>query len=465
MANPQVFCVGTADTKLDELRFLSETVRSSLTAFSNNSCTNVEVVVVDVSAGQRVTESFADFTFVTRNEVLSCYSGSLEQTPTLLPNDRGEAVAIMSKALENFLKKARDEDHVLAGVIGLGGTGGTSMLSSAFRSLPLGMPKLIVSTVASGQTQPYIGTSDLVLFPSIVDICGINSLSRFVLSNAGAAFAGMVIGRLARFQGSSGTSNKKCTVGLTMFGVTTPCVNAVKERLEKEGYETLVFHATGVGGKAMESFVREGYIQGVLDITTSEVADYVVGGVMACDSSRFDVIIEKKIPLVLSVGALDMVCFGPKDTIPSNLLQRQIHVHNDQVSIMRTTVDENKKFAGFIANKLNQSSSKICVCLPQRGVSALDAPGKPFYDPEATDTLLNELDKLIQKNDDRQVKSYPYHINDREFTDALVDSFLEISLKKHTESSPPQSASSDSSQDLQKDCASKTKPVTRDHSP
>lgn len=229
-------------------------------------------MVVDVSAGPRVTENLADFAFVTRNEVLSCYSGSLEQTPTLLPNDRGEAVVIMSKALENFLKKARDEYHVLAGVIGLGGTGGTSMLSSAFRSLPLGMPELIVSTVASGQTQPYIGTSDLVLFPSIVDICGINSLSRVVLSNTGAAFAGMVIGSLARFQGSSGTSNEKCTVGLTMFGVTTPCVNAVKERLEKEGYETLVFHATGVGGKAMESFVREGYIQVTVSTTFSNKA-------------------------------------------------------------------------------------------------------------------------------------------------------------------------------------------------
>ncbi|KAB2004452.1 hypothetical protein ES319_D11G199400v1 [Gossypium barbadense] len=408
----------------------------------------VEVVIVDVSAGQKETESSGDFKFVKRKELLLCYSESVGGNPIALPDDRGEAVDVMSKALQHFIKKAH-ADGVLAGAIGLGGSGGTSLLSSAFRSLPVGVPKLIVSTVASGQTEPYVGTSDLVLFPSIVDICGINSVSRVVLSNAGAAFSGMVIGKLEKFQESC-NEGKKCTVGITMFGVTTPCVNVVNERLKKEGYETLIFHATGVGGKTMESLVREGYIQGVLDITTTEVADYVVGGVMACDSSRFDVIIEKKIPLVLSVGALDMVNFGAKDTIPSHFQQRKIHIHNAQVSLMRTTVDENKKFAAFIADKLNKSSSKIVVCLPQKGVSALDASEKPFYDPEATGTLLNELQRLIQINEDRQVKTYPYHINDPEFAKALVDSFMEICSKNPTDSSLPQVASCESSQDLQK---------------
>ncbi|MFQ6634145.1 hypothetical protein Gotur_011236 [Gossypium turneri] len=481
----KVFCVGTADTKLDELHFLSQSVGSSLTTFSNSSSSKVEVVIVDVSAGQKETESSDDFKFVTRKELLLCYSESVGGNPIALPDDRGEAVDIMSKALQHFIKKAH-ADGVLAGAIGLGGSGGTSLLSSAFRSLPVGVPKLIVSTVASGQTEPYVGTSDLVLFPSIVDICGINSVSRVVLSNAGAAFSGMVIGKLEKFQESC-NEGKKCTVGITMFGVTTPCVNVVNERLKKEGYETLIFHATGVGGKTMESLVREGYIQGVLDITTTEVADYVVGGVMACDSSRFDVIIEKKIPLVLSVGALDMVNFGAKDTIPSHFQQRKIHIHNAQVSLMRTTVDENKKFAAFIADKLNKSSSKIVVCLPQKGVSALDASEKPFYDPEATGTLLNELQRLIQINEDRQVsllllngvykilyffrfslhtlcmynsnfpyevedyvKTYPYHINDPEFAKALVDSFMEICSKNPTDSSLPQVASCESSQDLQK---------------
>ncbi|XP_040937432.1 toMV susceptible protein tm-1(GCR26) [Gossypium hirsutum] len=382
-------------------------------------------MIVDVSAGQKETKSLSDFKFVTRNELLVCYSESVGENPIVLPDDRGKAVGVMSKALQHFIRKAQ-ADGVVAGAIGLGGTGGTSLLSTPFRSLPLGVPKLIVSTIASGQTEPYVKTSDLVLLPSIVDICGINNVSRVVLSNAGAAFAGMVIGRLERFQESC-NEGKKGTEGITMYGVTTPCVNVVNERLKKEGYETLIFHATGVGGKAMESLVREGYIQGVLDITTTEVADYVVGGVMPCDSSRFYadyvvggvmpcdssrfyVIIEKKIPFVLSVGALDMVTFGPKHTVPTNFQKRKIHIHNAQISALRTTVDENKKFAGFIADKLNKSATKICVCLPQKGVSALDAPGKPFYDPEATGTLLNELQTLIQINEDRQLRgvSLPY---------------------------------------------------------
>ncbi|KAK7262886.1 hypothetical protein RJT34_30467 [Clitoria ternatea] len=424
----RVFCVGTLDTKLHELRFLSDSLRSNLHRLTNTnqSSSKVEVVVVDVSTGSNKPESLQDFAFVSREDVISSYN-SVSNGSLVLPGDRGKAVALMSQALEQFLKKS-NEDQCLVGVIGVGGSGGTSMLSSPFRSLPIGIPKVIVSTVASGQTEPYVGTSDLVLFPSIVDIAGINSVSRVVLSNAAAAFAGMVVGRVQSSKDSSCVKDKP-TVGLTMFGVTTPCVNAVQDRLHKEGYETLVFHATGVGGKAMENLVREGFIQGVVDITTTEVADYIVGGVMACDSSRFDVIIEKKIPLVLSVGALDMVNFGAKDTVPLKFQQRNIYEHNKQVSLMRTTVDENRKFADFIANKLKNSSSKICVCLPEKGISALDAPRKPFHDPEATCTLLHELQRLIPTNDDRQVKLYPYHINDLEFANALVDAFLEINEK------------------------------------
>ncbi|KAF2312329.1 hypothetical protein GH714_034271 [Hevea brasiliensis] len=374
-----------------------------------------EVVVVDVTCGKKETTELEGFIFVPRKDVLACYLGTFVETP--LPEDRGKAVATLSKALEYFLKKA-EKNHVLAGAIGLGGTGGTSLLSSAFRSLPFGTPKVIVSTVASGRTEQYIGASDLILFPSVVDICGINSVSKVVLSNARAAFAGMVIGELETEKSIDYCKNNdKFTVGLTMYGVTTPCVSAVKERLVKEGYETLVFHATGVGGRAMESLVRDGIIQRL---------QIMVGGVMACDSSRFDAINEKKIPLVLSVGALDMVTFGTRETIPSKFLHSKIHLHNDQISLMRTIADENKEFASFIANKLNRSSSKIRVCLPQKGVSALDAPGKFCYDAEATGAFIEEPQKLIQINEDRQMKVYPYHINDPEFADALVESFLEI---------------------------------------
>lgn len=221
------------------------------------------MVVVDVSTGPNEPEPLSDFTFVSRNDVLSYYDTVSNET-SLLPEDRGKAVTIMSQALERFLKKSHD-DRCIAGVIGVGGSGGTSLLSSSFRSLPLGIPKLIVSTVASGQTEPYVGTSDLVLFPSIVDVAGVNSVSRVVLSNAAAAFAGMIVGRVYSLSDSSSCVEDKPTVGITMFGVTTPCVNAVRDRLHREGYESLVFHATGVGGRAMENLVREGFIQ-VTDI-------------------------------------------------------------------------------------------------------------------------------------------------------------------------------------------------------
>ncbi|KAK2357420.1 toMV susceptible protein tm-1(GCR26) [Trifolium repens] len=442
----RIFCVGTLDTKLNELRFLSDSLRSNLHRFSNQTSPKLHIVVIDVSTGPNEPKPLPDFTFISRNDVISSYQS------TLLPQDRGKAVTVMSQALKHFLQKSNSDGSV-AGVIGVGGSGGTSLLSSPFTSLPIGIPKLIVSTVASGQTEPYVGTSDLVLFPSIVDVAGVNSVSRVVFSNAAAAFAGMVVGRIQSLSDSSKVVDKP-TVGITMFGVTTPCVDAVRDRLHREGYESLVFHATGVGGRAMENLIREGFIQGVLDITTTEVADYIVGGVMACDSSRFDVIIEKKIPLVLSVGALDMVNFGAKDTIPQNFQQRNIYEHNKQVSLMRTTVDENRKIADFIANKLNSSSSKICVCLPEKGISALDALGKSFYDPEATGTLLHELQRLIKTDDVRQVKVYPHHINDLEFANALVDAFLEVNEKTGQDSTHPPVAIPESVEHFHEDSVS-----------
>ncbi|KAL2906645.1 hypothetical protein RDABS01_005355 [Bienertia sinuspersici] len=240
----QVFCVGTVDTKLEELRFLCQSLRSHFNSFSSHS--QVQITLVDVSTSQDLIESVEDFHFVSRKDVLSYYHGHGNQDYSL-PDDRGRAVAIMSKALEHYVKKAY-KDNVVVGAIGLGGSGGTSLLSSAFRSLPVGVPKFIVSTVASGQTQPYIGTSDLVLIPSVVDICGINRVSRVILSNAGAAFAGMVLGSLERSLNST-NAKEKPTVGITMFGVTTSCVDAVKNKLLEEGYESLVFHATGVGAR------------------------------------------------------------------------------------------------------------------------------------------------------------------------------------------------------------------------
>lgn len=435
----QVFCIGTVETKYQELLFLSDRVQSNLAAFSKGSSLKVEVSILDVSCSTRKYKLRPpeNVGFVTKDLILHRFLGTEGRLSFKHPADRGEAIAIISKALTNYLKIAH-EDGILVGAIGIGGSCGTSLIAPALRSLPLGVPKLLVSTVASGQTKTYVGTSDLILFPSVLDICGVNSFSKVIFSNAGAAAAGMVIGRLLQSDISREISRKP-TVGITMFGVTTPCVTAVKERLIEEGYETLIFHATGIGGKAMEELVRDGFIQAVLDITTTEVADYVVGGVMACDSSRFDSIIEKNVPLILSVGALDMVNFGAISTMPKDFDQRKIHIHNEQVSLVRTTVDENRKFAKFIADKLNQCSSKVCVCLPEKGVSALDAPGEPFYGPEERYALFEELDRLIEQNNCRQVKIFPYHINDPQFADALVDSFLEMDVKfSHTTVVPQQ---------------------------
>ncbi|VAI73589.1 unnamed protein product [Triticum turgidum subsp. durum] len=386
----EVLCIGTADTKLEELLFLATRLRSSLAASASASAPKVKVSIVDVSTTKTVpTQDSKDIAVIARDTVLSCHPDSSQQD---LPDDRGEAIALMSKALQSFLKN-RYEAGTLVAAVGLGGSGGTALIAPALRSLPLGVPKLIVSTVASGNTAPYVGTSDLVLFPSVVDICGINSVSRVILSNAASAVAGLVCGILMASSESDETDTK-LTVGITMFGVTTQCANAVKDRLNKEGYETLVFHATGVGGKAMEELVRGGFIQGVLDITTTEVADYIVGGIMACDETRFDAVIDKKIPLVLSVGALDMVNFGAHDTIPAAFSDRKIHIHNEQ-----------------------------------KGISAIDAPGMPFYDPEATSALLDELNTRLVKTENRQLKLLPYHINDPEFANALVDAFLSMDIK------------------------------------
>lgn len=228
--------------------------------------------VVDVSAGNQEIKAMDGLDLVARSKVLSAYFESFGQKCGELPEDRGEAVGVMSKALECYLRRFVD-DEVVAGVIGLGGSGGTSLISSSFRALPIGLPKLIVSTVASGLTEPYIGYTDLVLFPSVVDVCGINSVSRMVFSNAAAAFAGMVIGKVGGIvNDEEGISGSRSTVGITMFGVTTPCVNAVTERLKEEGYESLVFHATGVGGRAMEAVVKEGFIQVSFDFFLLELA-------------------------------------------------------------------------------------------------------------------------------------------------------------------------------------------------
>nr|CAB3470504.1 unnamed protein product [Digitaria exilis] len=406
----EVLCIGTADTKLEELLFLATRLHSTLAATGSHP--KIQVSIVDVSTTEKATEQdFKDIKFIRRNTVLSCHK-DVDQHD--LPDDRGKAIALMSEALQSFLQKRYDSSTLL-GAIGLGGSGGTALIAPALRSLPLGVPKLIVSTVASGHTAPYVGTSDLVLFPSVVDICGINSVSRVILSNAAAAFAGMIHGVLSASNESDEAATKP-TIGITMFGVTTPCVSAVKDRLNIEGYETLVFHATGVGGKAMEDLVRGGFIQGVIDVTTTEVADHIVGGVMACDESRFDAIIDKKIPFVLSVGALDMVNFGARDTIPPAFADRKIHVHNEQVKLLPYHINDpefaNALVDAFLSMDVKASSTaqtpqdghvnKSCSGQKNSDSSIIWRPPVDFPDakPETlqkTRSILNKLKQLVSK--------------------------------------------------------------------
>ena len=392
-----VYAIATMDTKGEEIAFVARCLRAS----------GVTVRTVDVSA---LSEPQVE-PDISRVEVLG-------GKPVELSTDRGAAVTAMGEALTNFLAD-RSAAGEIAGVIGIGGGGGTALITAAMRGLPIGLPKLMVSTVASGNVAPYVDCSDITMMYSVVDIAGLNTVSNKVLSNAAHAMAGMVSHHVA-------TDESRPTLGMTMFGVTTPCVTEVRHQLERRDYECLVFHATGAGGRAMEHLVESGFIRGVLDISTTEVADEVVGGVFAAGPHRFDKLLAAKIPVVFSVGALDMVNFGAKETVPEEFRNRRLHVHNAQVTLMRTTADENRRCARWIAEKLNRSTAPVALLIPEQGISMLDAPGQPFHDPEANGALFDELESRIDVTDSRRVIRLPSHINDSEFASALVEQFISL---------------------------------------
>jgi len=394
-----VYVLGTMDTKGAELAYIGDCIRAA----------GAVPVLVDVGTGGPALGSPQ----VTRETVASYYPGGAEAI--LAYKDRGQAVTAMSEALRSFLLH-ESEAGKIAGVIGIGGTGGTAMISPAFRALPIGLPKVLVSTVASGNTTPYVGTSDFTMINSVVDVAGLNRVSRQVLGNAAHAIAGMAIN-------TPRSAEDKPTAGLTMFGVTTPCVNQVREVLENSGWDCLVFHATGMGGQAMEKLAGSGLIQALLDLTTTEVADEVVGGVFRAGPRRFDLLAEREIPAVLSLGALDMVNFGAKETVPKPFRNRKLHVHNSQVTLMRTTPEENRAFARWMAPKLNRSRAEVVLLIPEKGVSLIDAPGQPFYDPEADAALFEEVEKLFEPSAKRRLIRLPCNINDPEFARAAVEQF------------------------------------------
>lgn len=397
-----VYLVATMDTKGEELAFVRDCLRN----------TGVSVRMIDV--GTKNPPSVVPD--VTRDEVLATISSS-DSCPELIA-DRGAAIAEMSVALRHFLTAECAAGRV-SGVIGLGGSGGTSLITTAMRALPIGLPKIMVSTVASGNVAPYVDCSDILMLFSVVDIAGINAVSQVVLSNAAHAMSGMVQNVVAR-------PKNKPTIGMTMFGVTTLCVNQVRLALEKRGFDCLVFHATGSGGRAMELLVESGLIAGVLDITTTEVADEIAGGVFACGPNRFEKLLAAEIPLVISMGALDMVNFGSKETVPSHYQHRLLHCHNAQVTLMRTNREENLQIARFIATKLNESRTPIRVLLPEHGVSSLDEHGQSFYDPQVDSVLFDELQNKLDLTADRQLIRLPFHINSPEFADSLISNFMSL---------------------------------------
>jgi uncharacterized protein (UPF0261 family) len=324
----------------------------------------------------------------------------------------------MAVAFEEFVMRRRD----LGGLIAAGGSGGTALATRAMRRLPIGVPKVMVSTVASGDVKPYVGPSDICMMYSVTDVSGINRISEKVLANAAHALAGMVA--FSRPPASAEQLGKPA-LGLTMFGLTTPCVQAVCKQLEAD-YDCLVFHATGTGGQSMEKLVDSGLLAGVLDLTTTEIADLLGGGVLAAGPERLDAIARARVPYVGSCGALDMVNFWAMDTVPAPFRHRRLHPHNQNVTLMRTTAEECAAIGRFIADKLNRMEGPVRFLVPEGGVSSLDAPGAPFWDPAADRALFDALTAGMRPGPNRRLVRLPQNINDPVFADAVVAAFDEI---------------------------------------
>jgi uncharacterized protein (UPF0261 family) len=394
----KIYVIGTGDTKERELQYVKSVIEAA----------GVPAVLVDIS-----TRGSARSANVTAAEVAAHHDKGKDAVLGL--DDRGTAVGAMSEALCKFLA-TRDD---IGGVIGLGGSGNTGIVTTGMRSLPIGLPKVMVSTLASGNVAPYVGPCDICMMYSVTDVAGINSISRVVLGNAAHAIVGMVQREVPTV-----ASDKK-QIGLTMFGVTTPCVDQVRASLEGD-YECLVFHATGIGGQSMEKLVDSGFLSGVIDVTTTEVADFLVGGILPCTEDRFGAIARTKVPYVASVGALDMVNFWGKNTIPEEFRQRNLYMHNPQVTLMRTKPEENQRFGEWIASRLNTCEGPVRMLIPEKGVSAIDAEGKQFHDPVADRALFEALAANLKQTENRKLVRLPHHINDKAFSDALVRAFREI---------------------------------------
>ena len=395
-----VYLAGTFDTKGAELGF----IRDRLIALG------VAVKTVDLSTSGATSSADAPPHVVAASHP----RGSSE----VFTGERGRSVAAMAEAFESWLVRQPD----VAGVIAAGGSGGTALATPAMQALPVGVPKVMISTVASGDVGRYVGAADIMMMYSVTDVQGLNRISRTVLANGASAMAGMLAGRRKPEPDEAG---RPC-LGLTMFGVTTPAVQQVTALLE-DRYDCLVFHATGTGGRSMEKLADSGLLAAAIDLTTTEVCDMQMGGVFPATEDRFGAFIRTRLPCVVSLGALDMANFGPRDTVPERYRERLFVEHNPQVTLMRTTPGENARMGSWIGERLNRMTGPVRLLIPEGGVSALDAPGQPFHAPDADAALFDALAGTVQETPTRRLVRLPHHINDPAFARAAADALDEIS--------------------------------------
>ncbi|EOG1932700.1 Tm-1-like ATP-binding domain-containing protein [Providencia stuartii] len=396
-----IYIATTLDTKSDELFYVCDLIKE----------TGLSVRTVDLTTQPTQLKRDAD---VSAQTVASFHPAGVD---AVFCGDRGRAIEAMSLAFSLYLNAQTD----VAAILGLGGSGGTALITPAMQALPVGIPKLMVSTMASGDTSGYVGASDISMMYSVTDVSGLNVISRKVLKNAANQIAGSIyFNREDKVDDVS-----KPAIALTMFGVTTPCVQQLTEQLESQ-YDCLVFHATGSGGKAMEKLIDSHLLHSVLDITTTEVCDHLFGGVLACDDDRFGAIARTQTPCVLSCGALDMVNFGRPSTVPDHYRHRLFYNHNAQVTLMRTTKEENQQMGRWIANKLNRCEGEVRFIIPTAGFSALDIEGAQFWDPEADQAFIDALTENLITTEKRKLILSPYHINSLEFCEQVIQLHQDI---------------------------------------
>jgi uncharacterized protein (UPF0261 family) len=401
-----VAVVGTLDTKGADFAFLRDEIE-------RRGC---DTIVIDTAVvGESAFEPD-----VTREEVAR--AAGVELSALVERRDRGEAVAAMARGAAEVVTRLHREGKI-HGVVAMGGGAGTLVGSTAMRALPVGVPKLLVSTVASGDVAAYVGITDVTMMHSVVDVAGVNSISRTIYTNAAAAIAGMAASSVA-------PGDDKPIIAATMFGNTTRAVNQARSLLEAEGYEVLVFHATGTGGRSMEALIADGHITAVLDMTTTEWADELCGGVLSAGPTRLDAAARAGIPQVVVPGCLDMCNFWARSTVPERYADRTFYEWNPNVTLMRTTVEENRRLAEIFADKLNAATGPVEVLVPMKGFSEIDVAGKPFHLPEANDAFVATLRERLRPG--IELRTFDTDINDPAFSAAAVETLLRMLKQKET---------------------------------